>query len=95
MCGITAIFAYQDDAPPVTLRELTDINQTMLNRGPDGDGHWVDNEKRIGLAHRRLAIIDLTAEASQPMTRDSLEGQKDRFRITFNGEIYNFRALRK
>ena len=95
MCGITAIFAYQDDAPPVTSRELTDINQTMLNRGPDGDGHWVDNENRIGLAHRRLAIIDLTAQASQPMTRDSLQGQKDRFRITFNGEIYNFRALRK
>ncbi|MBM09910.1 MAG: asparagine synthase (glutamine-hydrolyzing) [Magnetovibrio sp.] len=95
MCGITAIFAYKSDAPPVRLRELESISQAMVRRGPDGSGHWLDNEKRIGLAHRRLSIIDLTAKASQPMTRNSLNGHKDRYRITFNGEIYNFRVLRE
>ncbi len=95
MCGIAAIFAYHADAPPVTLRELIDINQAMYNRGPDGSGHWIDNQNRIGLAHRRLAVIDLSANASQPMTCNSVSGQKDRYRISFNGEIFNFRALRK
>ncbi len=94
MCGITALFAYHADARPVTVAELLDINQAMLRRGPDGGGHWIDEQSRVALAHRRLAIIDLSTEAGQPMTRDGLDGTKDRFRITFNGEIYNFRALR-
>jgi len=94
MCGIAALFAYHADAHPVTVAELLDINQAMLRRGPDGGGHWIDKQSRVALAHRRLAIIDLSTKAGQPMTRDGLDGTKDRFRITFNGEIYNFRALR-
>jgi len=62
----------------------------MAHRGPDGDGHWTDRDRRIGLAHRRLAIIDLSDAALQPMfTADDTLG------IVFNGEIYNHQELRK
>jgi len=88
MCGIAALFAYHADAPPVALGELLDINKAMIRRGPDGGGHWIADDSRIGLAHRRLAIIDPDPRANQPMILD------DRFHITFNGEIYNYRALR-
>ena len=95
MCGIAALFAYHDDAPPVTLGELMEINRAMLRRGPDGGGHWIDDASRVGLGHRRLAIIDLSAEAAQPMVRDGLNGTPERYRITYNGEVYNFMALRR
>jgi len=94
MCGIAALFAYHPDAPPVAVSELLAVNQAMLRRGPDGGGHWIDDASRVGLAHRRLAIIDLSADAAQPMARDSLAGEAGRYRITYNGEIYNFRELR-
>ncbi len=100
MCGIAALFAYHADAPPVTLGELMEVNKAMLRRGPDGGGHWIDDASRVGLAHRRLAIIDLSADAAQPMVVDGQgghggrEGAKGRYRITYNGEVYNFRALR-
>jgi asparagine synthase (glutamine-hydrolysing) len=98
MCGIAALFAYHPDAPPVTLGELMDINKAMLRRGPDGGGHWIDDKSRVGLAHRRLAIIDLSTDAAQPMVIDGIGnnggGEKGRYRITYNGEVYNFRALR-
>lgn len=94
MCGIAALFAYHSDAPPVALGELMEINRAMLRRGPDGGGHWIDDASRVGLAHRRLAIIDLSTEAAQPMEIDGRDGTAGRYRITFNGEIYNFRQLR-
>jgi asparagine synthase (glutamine-hydrolysing) len=94
MCGIAALFAYHSDAPPVLTEELLAINKSMLRRGPDGGDHWLDNASRIGLAHRRLAIIDLSTDARQPMVIDALDGSGARYRITYNGEIYNFRALR-
>jgi asparagine synthase (glutamine-hydrolysing) len=94
MCGIAALFAYHPDAPPVTLGELMEINKAMLRRGPDGGGHWIDDKSRIGLAHRRLAIIDLSADAAQPMVIDGVDGAAARYRITYNGEVYNFQALR-
>jgi asparagine synthase (glutamine-hydrolysing) len=56
---------------------------TMIHRGPDDEGIWVN--ENVGLAHRRLAIIDLSAAASQPMCNE--DGS---VWITFNGEIYNF-----
>jgi len=90
MCGLAAILAYADSAPPVDETELLAIREAMLARGPDGEGLWIAAEKRVGLAHRRLAIIDLSDSAAQPMAFD--EG---RYRITYNGEIYNFQALRQ
>ena len=89
MCGIVAIFAYGDGAPTVDSEELLKIRDAMLARGPDGEGLWLSSDRRIGLAHRRLAIIDLSNAASQPML--SLDGSCV---ITFNGEIYNYKELR-
>ncbi len=89
MCGLAAIFSYRNSALLVDEVELLRIREAMLNRGPDGEGLWISNDKRVGLAHRRLAIIDLSANGAQPMaTPDGV------VRIIFNGEIYNFRELR-
>jgi asparagine synthase (glutamine-hydrolysing) len=90
MCGLAAIFNYTSSAPPVDQAELLRIRESMINRGPDGMGLWVSDDKRTGLAHRRLAIIDLSDSGAQPMCTP--EGI---VRIVFNGEIYNFRELRK
>lgn len=88
MCGLAAILA-QDGAPPVDAEELLRIRERMIARGPDGAGLWLGAEGRIGLAHRRLAIIDLAESGAQPMASDD-----GRLVIVFNGEIYNFRELR-
>ena len=61
----------------------------MRARGPDGVGFWWSEDHRCGIAHRRLSIIDLSERASQPMV-----SADNRFIITFNGEIYNYPALR-
>jgi len=92
MCGFAALYSYADEAPPVTREVLGAINQAMARRGPDGEGLWMSDDERIGLAHRRLAIIDLSADAAQPMTLESPAG---RLHISYNGEIYNFRELRR
>lgn len=89
MCGIAAIFAHGPNAEPVRERELLAIRDAMIARGPDGSGLWVAADRRVGLAHRRLAIIDLSAAGAQPMS--SADGL---LTVTFNGEIYNYRELR-
>ncbi len=68
---------------------LARARRRLRHRGPDGDGEWRDPANGFGLAHARLAIIDLSPAAAQPMV--SADG---RHVIAFNGEIYNFRALR-
>lgn len=89
MCGINGIFAFGGGAgvDPAVLRRTRDF---MRVRGPDGFGEWVDAENHIGLGHRRLSIIDLTPTGAQPML--SLDGK---IIVTFNGEIYNYQALRR
>src|SRR5204863_8906472 len=69
--------------------ELCRTSDAMSCRGPDGSGAWCAADGHIAMAHRRLAIIDLSDDAAQPMV--SLDG---RFVIVFNGEIYNHRQLR-
>ena len=85
MCGIAGIIT-KNGAPPDegALRRMTDI---LAHRGPDGDGVWTVSG--VGFGHRRLAIIDLSDRASQPML--SSDGK---YAITYNGEIYNYRDLR-
>ncbi|NQU56338.1 MAG: asparagine synthetase B, partial [Rhodospirillales bacterium] len=66
------------------------MRDAMVHRGPDGDGIWTSSDGRIGLAHRRLAIVDLSDKAAQPMS----DGD-GKVWITFNGEIYNHLTLRR
>ena len=61
----------------------------MAARGPDGSGEWFSQDGRVGFGHRRFSIIDLSERAAQPM--ESADGK---LVVTFNGEIYNYRALR-
>ena len=89
MCGIAGIHAYHYAANAVDRAELTAIRDHMAARGPDGHGDWYAVDGRVGLAHRRLAIIDLSENGRQPML--SADGQ---LVVTFNGEIYNFAELR-
>ena len=65
------------------------MRDTMVHRGPDDAGVWVDEAGMCTLAHRRLSIIDLSAEGRQPMGNEDGSVQ-----VTFNGEIYNFQELR-
>jgi asparagine synthase (glutamine-hydrolysing) len=91
MCGIAGIVKYGDAAAaPVDLHELRRMRDAMATRGPDGAGEWLSDDGSVALAHRRLAIIDLDARAGQPMT--SADGV---LTIVFNGEIYNYRELRR
>jgi asparagine synthase (glutamine-hydrolysing) len=90
MCGIAALYAYAAGAPPVRREEIERINARMLPRGPDASGVWIKADQRVALAARRLAIIDLSAEGSQP-----LHGVDGDATIAFNGEIYNHRELRE
>lgn len=86
MCGICGILE-RDPAAPVDEVRLRRMTDTLLHRGPDGEGLHIDGP--LGLGHRRLSIIDLSAAGRQPMS--SADG---RFLILLNGEIYNYRELR-
>jgi asparagine synthase (glutamine-hydrolysing) len=91
MCGIAGIYAYHLDAPRPDASEIQRITDALATRGPDGQGLWISpGEGRAVLGHRRLSILDLSDTGSQPML--SADG---RLVITFNGEIYNYRALRQ
>jgi len=86
MCGITAIVDRADgDLAPV----LTAMTNTLRHRGPDDCGAWQADAHRVALGHRRLSIVDLS-----PLGRNPMAFADGRYRITFNGEIYNFRTLR-
>src|ERR1017187_4324653 len=90
MCGIAGVFAYGFGARELADEtELVRIRDHMLKRGPDGYGIWIAADKRVGLAHRRLAIIDLSPSGHQPMVTPD-----DDLVVTFSGEIYNHQDLR-
>jgi asparagine synthase (glutamine-hydrolysing) len=85
MCGIAGIVRF--DGAPVAREDLARMSDAQRHRGPDGDGLWA--EGAVGFGHRRLAIIDLSSAASQPM-----KGPRGDI-IIYNGEVYNFRELRR
>ena len=89
MCGITGIYAYRSTVRSVDHDELVRMRDHMAARGPDGSADWYSSDGRVGFGHRRLSIIDLSWRGAQPM--QTADG---RLVITFNGEIYNYRALR-
>src|ERR1700693_1485709 len=87
MCGIAGFYTPEPSRDAAeTLRRM---NDTLAHRGPDAQGEWLDAARGIALAHRRLAIVDLTHEGGQPMRSAS-----GRYTIVFNGEIYNFLRIR-
>ncbi len=85
MCGICGI-AVSRGGPPVSKEILHKMNETITHRGPDEDGFYVND--KVGLASRRLSIIDL-ASGTQPISNED-----ETMQIVFNGEIYNYRELR-
>jgi asparagine synthase (glutamine-hydrolysing) len=89
MCGIVGVFSTQDKFPTL-VGALPAMTDSLQHRGPDDHGQWVDESSGIALGHRRLAIIDLSPHGRQPMASAS-----GRYRIVFNGEVYNFRELRQ
>jgi|UPI0004B52211 asparagine synthase (glutamine-hydrolysing) len=89
MCGIGGIFLKQGESLDIN-RCLNDILTIQRHRGPDAHGVWLTEDQHLGLCHSRLAIIDLTEAGNQPM-----HSADSRFVIVFNGEIYNYKELRK
>ncbi len=95
MCGIVGVLQPsppegQHAAAPVREEILLRMRDAMTHRGPDDAGAWISPDGSVGLAHRRLSIIDLSDAARQPMSNE--DGS---LWITFNGEIYNHEALRR
>lgn len=90
MCGLATIYLYRQSAPAVDKAELLRIRERMAPRGPDGAGLWLSQDGYVGLAHRRLSILDLSDAGAQPMATPD-----GKFHIAFNGEIYNYRELRE
>lgn len=89
MCGIAGAFSFGPDAGLADRAVVSRLNELQRRRGPDGEGLWSSSDGRVVFGHRRLAIIDTGSAGAQPMS--DLTG---RWTITFNGEIYNYRALR-
>ncbi|HEY4147679.1 MAG TPA: asparagine synthase (glutamine-hydrolyzing) [Chitinophagaceae bacterium] len=87
MCGIAGIIS--PHAQQVSREQLKRMTQSLAHRGPDGEAHWISPSGQAGLGHRRLAIIDLSDAAAQPMP------YQDRYTIVHNGEIYNYIELRE
>src|SRR5690349_11098113 len=86
MCGIVGMV---DSGAPIAAKDFDRMVDSLSHRGPDGRGVQSFDGGRVRLGHRRLAIIDLSAAAAQPMAVPD-----ETLWLTFNGEIYNFRALR-
>jgi asparagine synthase (glutamine-hydrolysing) len=86
MCGIAGIIG----ASRVDVQSVARMIGPLAHRGPDDEGIWFDADARIGLGHRRLAIVDLSPAGHQPM-----HSANGRYVLTFNGEIYNHPELRK
>ena len=89
MCGISGICDLKSRPIPRLDRKLAVMNHLLRHRGPDGEGTWRHPQDRVGLAHRRLSIIDLKDTGRQPMTDRSGNW------VVFNGEIYNYIELRQ
>src|SRR5689334_4043138 len=87
MCGIAGIL---DNSGNLPLEEVVrSMTSSLVHRGPDGEGIWLDARAGLALGHRRLAVVELSELGAQPMA--SAGG---RFVVVFNGDVYNYRELR-
>jgi len=87
MCGIAGYLTNETPTDPI--KTLSAMGKAILSRGPDSSGEWFDSDKKIGLAHQRLAIVDISPAGHQPMSSPN-----GRYVISFNGEIYNHNEIR-
>jgi asparagine synthase (glutamine-hydrolysing) len=89
MCGVAGMWHRGAREPESLQLVIARMSGSLVHRGPDADGEWIDAAAGIALSHRRLAVLDLSPAGHQPMISSS-----GRFVIAFNGEIYNFLQLR-
>jgi asparagine synthase (glutamine-hydrolysing) len=89
MCGIAGVISADVRADELRAR-ARDMASTLCHRGPDDEGVWIDEDQGVAFGHRRLSVIDLSEHGHQPMASRS-----GRHVITFNGEIYNYLAIRR
>lgn len=90
MCGITGYCTFSNDNSYEQLESIINkMSDSLSSRGPDDKGFWIDSNKGIALGHRRLSILDLSSSGHQPMVSNN-----QRYIISFNGEIYNFKDLK-
>jgi asparagine synthase (glutamine-hydrolysing) len=90
MCGIVGIYEYAVNAPGVQESLIAVMRDQMSHRGPDDAGTYINADRRLGLGHRRLSIVDLSPAGHNPMPNED-----ETVWITFNGEIYNHQTLRE
>lgn len=90
MCGLTGFFSPGGFQHAAASAAVTRMRHTLVHRGPDDAGVWLDGDAGIALAHRRLSILDLSPAGRQPM--HSVSG---RYALVFNGEIYNHLEIRR
>ncbi|OGU17398.1 MAG: asparagine synthase (glutamine-hydrolyzing) [Ignavibacteria bacterium GWB2_35_12] len=90
MCGIAGIFEYNVSDSRINEKILKSMSDVITHRGPDSEGQWVSDDRKCGFSFRRLAIIDLSEAANQPMhTPDG------KYSIVYNGEVYNHLSIRE
>src|SRR5450631_3087394 len=89
MCGIAGIISRNPAVISKMTADLRVMTDVLVHRGPEGEGFWINDNGNVGLGHRRLKIIDLSDGAAQPML------YRDRYAITYNGEVYNYPELKK
>ena len=90
MCGITGIVSAKKNSKDFLLSTISNMNQVISHRGPDDEGCYFAENYSLALGHKRLSILDLSPNGSQPMYSSC-----KRYVIVFNGEIYNFLELKK
>ena len=88
MCGLVGLVSLSRQQLRNAGKALQVMNDLIAHRGPDDSGVWIHQDGFVGLAHRRLAIIDLSPNAAQPMVNSFGDS------LSYNGEIYNYRELR-
>ncbi|TGP82977.1 asparagine synthetase B, partial [bacterium M00.F.Ca.ET.221.01.1.1] len=88
MCGIAGVWRKRDPIGSGDLSDVARMMRALAHRGPDDHGNW--NNARLALGHRRLAIIDPSPAAGEPMLTGPGDGV-----LCYNGEVYNYRSLRK
>ncbi len=92
MCGITGKIYFKNNKKTVFEHDILEMNKKISHRGPDDGGVYISKNKKLGLGHRRLSIIDLSTNGHQPM---HYSHNGNHYTIVFNGEIYNFQEKKE